>query len=525
MVFGAQLQAQEAQSQLPSYPPTGERLRVLADRLDFKIGFAARYQWSTLDEAALYESIIANEFNIATPENSVKWEFVQPELGSFDFTDMDTLENFADTNAMHLHGHPLVWYRQNPPWAESATASVLDTNMKAHIDAVVSRYRGRIGVWDVVNEAISDDGPELRESIFLDAMGEQYIDKAFRQACLADPTATLLYNDFKVGWLSTKADAMFDLVSRLKDRDVPVDGVGMQMHIEHTFNHFEGFSENMQRFADEDLDIYITEFDVGVLNPEQYDIQADVYEEIIQRCLMQPRCEALQIWGVDDFHSWQPFFDPLPFDDDFRIKPAYYGMQRALQTQPVHPEQCELNGSTVSSGAVYPNTNAITCNAVPLTGEFQSALLRYRNPGAQTPSLVLNVNAVEVGRVELTPTLFAASEGDYRTVSFPVTALTGDQTLEIVLEGNAEGVGIDALLFKEPAAALPRVNRTPSYSGTESADRFCGPDLGTVSDGDFTNSSSGSSGGFLGAALPVLSLLLGSLLLRVRLLRVRRFRS
>ena len=453
--FASSALAQSASEPLIAYPPDGERLRLLADRLNFKIGYASRYNWQALQQAPLYEQIVSQEFNIATPENSMKWEFIHPQQSDFEFADMDNLAAFADLHSMALHAHPLLWYRQNPLWAETLPGDEIEAAMLTHIDTLVSRYRDRVSVWDVVNEGLLDDGSGLRPNIFLDAIGPSYIDRAFVQARLSDPNTQLIYNDYDVGWLTPKADAMYELVVDMLARDIPIDGVGMQMHIDHTFEHGEGFSSNMQRFADRDLDIYISEFDVGVLQVEDYQQQSLVYEDIIRRCLMQPRCKALQIWGVDDVHSWRPFFDPLPFDDEFQVKPAYFGMQRALQTQPLHPENCELGEATVVAGTVYLVDSVIICRSVPLAGGFQSLSVRYRNTGVNTPTLMLSVAGNSIGSVALPPTPVTA-ESDFSLVDFAVTPLTDRVDIELSLSGDVSSVdvGVDALLFGDPSNAL-----------------------------------------------------------------------
>lgn len=475
----ATVTAQETQTEVETgtetvadavYPPSGERLRALADRLDFQIGYAARFNWAELDQSALYENITSSEFNIVTPENSVKWVNVQPDQGSFDFTDMDNLRNFADAHGMEIHGHPLTWHDQNPMWLDKLPAADVSDALRAHINTVVGRYAGRIATWDVVNEALNHEGTGMRENPFLIALGEFYLDEAFAAARAADPSATLLYNEYDVGWLNEKSEMMYELVERLLARDVPIDGVGLQMHVNHTFVHGEGLSNNMQRYADLGLDVYITEFDVKALDPEDYEQQALVYEDILKRCLMQPVCKAFQIWGIDDFHSWQPYFDPLPFDDDFSIKPAYYGMQRGLMTQPVHPEACLLNGFEVSSGSVYMQASdavgeldeafTIRCASVELSGEFSEVSIRYRNPALISSRLsIATESGVQLTTVDLPPTSLL-DDGDYVTLTVPVeNSVTGPQTLLLKFTESTSGgtgleVGLDALLFETPAQSV-----------------------------------------------------------------------
>ena len=451
------------------WPPPGPRLRELAARLDFDIGFAARRNWPALPEpgvAETYGEIARAEFGTLTPESSAKWEFVHPFEGDYDFdeqNDLDALVSFAEENGMRVHGHPLTWYLLNPVWLASVPPERMESVLRAHIDTVVSRYAGRIDVWDVVNEGLDNDGNGFREEDpFFAALGSRYMDVAFEAARAADPGAELIYNDFDIGWLTTKSALALSLVDDLIARDVPIDGIGMQMHLDHTFPHFEGFSEAMQRFVDRDLDVYVTELDVRILSEADLGVQADVYEQVVSRCLMQPRCRATQIWGLNDFYSWQPFFSPLPFDDDFRVKPAYFGLQRALMKQPLHPERCASGegvtgeGTRIARGTVYAERAGdawtLDCGAMSLEGGFGSLAVRYRNPGTELVELELRANGVTLVTVPLEPTRIV-DEVDYRTVTVEIPPTSGVPELALALGAAARrgpDVGVDALLFGEP---------------------------------------------------------------------------
>lgn len=442
------------------YPPTGERLRVLADNADFQIGYASRYNFRVQTYAELYEQIVKAEFNIVTPENSVKWENVHPLQTSYDFDDMDTLVQFAEENNMVLHGHPLLWYNQNPDWIISLPEEQVEAAMLDHIDTVVSRYAGKIKVWDVVNEALEDTslGGGYRDNIWLQAMGESYVEKAFVRARAADPTASLIYNDYDVGWFTPKGEAMYNLVTDLVDAGVPLDGVGFQMHIGATFEEYEEFSSNMQRYADMGLDIYITEFDVKTLRPSEYPLQGVVYEEVIRRCLAQPRCKALQIWGIDDFNSWQPFFDPLPFDDDFNIKPAYYGMQRALLAKALHVENhSSPENIIVESGVVKPlaSGGSLKLDQVNFEPGYQSLTLRYANSSRQTASVDIRLDSLDGPLLASVATPATASATLFSSVDSVIATTDGVHDVYVIFNTPVEGFSLDYVL-------LNTENRTPS---------------------------------------------------------------
>jgi endo-1,4-beta-xylanase len=245
---------------------------------------------------------------------------------------------FAKDNNMAVHGHTLIWHRQNPRWLLKGDWSrdELIAIMKDHIDTVVGHFAGDVLVWDVVNEAFEEDG-SYRDTFWHRIIGPEYIDLAFERARAADPEAKLIYNDYNVGWMNRKSDAVYEMVADMAGRGVPIDGVGFQMHLTESGVNAQSLADNMQRFADLGLEIYITEMDVRIPeNPSEQDLenQARIYGEVLNRCLAQPACKALQVWGISDKDSWvMDTFPgtavPLLFDDNYEAKPAY----EALKTE------------------------------------------------------------------------------------------------------------------------------------------------------------------------------------------------
>ncbi len=308
----------------------GSRLRDLAEQRGLLLGYASMLRVPTLADNQLYEDIARQEFNIVTPENSMKWGWIQPLRGQFDFEDADYLADFARDNGMVYHGHPLIWYTQLPGWLLALPPESLESEMLRHIDAVVGHFAGRVQIWDVVNEALEDDG-RLRDSIWHEAMGTAYIDKAFQRARQNDPNATLIYNDYDVAWKNPKSDAMYRLLADALNRGVPIDGVGFQMHLRADFDQYQSVIDNLQRFANLGLDIMITEFDVAMDDASQQDKQAEVYRRILQICIEQPACNTVQAWGFTDRYSWRHGQRPLLFDESYQAKPAYYAWQEVLR--------------------------------------------------------------------------------------------------------------------------------------------------------------------------------------------------
>ncbi len=307
----------------------GSRLRDLALSRNFLIGYASLLDFYYRPDGALYGDIAAEEFNFVTTENSLKWDRINPLPGRFRWAAADNVVSFAKVNGLTIHGHTLVWHRQLPSWIRRSNVADREVHMREYIDRVLSRYRNNVKIWDVVNESLEEDG-SYRNSVWYEAMGEQYVDIAFHQARASAPDATLLYNDYDVAWNGPKSTAMFTLLQNLKDRQTPIDGVGFQMHISANFNQYAEVEANFQKAVDMDLDVYVTELDVSLFDGATLAQQAEVYEKVLDICLRQPRCKALQSWGFTDMYSWRSDFSPLLLDERYTVKPAYTALQRRL---------------------------------------------------------------------------------------------------------------------------------------------------------------------------------------------------
>lgn len=316
-------------------------LRDFAQDAGMKIGTSVLIE--PLREDAKYREILAREFNILTPENAMKFGQLSRERNKYNFADADEIVAFAQAHQMQVHGHTLVWYRNLPDWVKNGKWSREEAMniLKQHIYTVVKRYRGKVASWDVVNEAVEKNG-KLRDSIWLRTIGPDYIEMAFRWAHEADPNARLFYNDFKGEELGKKSDAIYKLVKELRQRNVPIHGVGFQMHtsIKKPPNS-EAVSANIRRLGELGLEVRITEMDVQVNNvnkpmAEKLAAQAKIYGEIADICLKAPNCNALTTWGLADRFSWIPeFFNrpdaPLLFDNFYQPKPAHNAILKILQ--------------------------------------------------------------------------------------------------------------------------------------------------------------------------------------------------
>ncbi len=312
-----------------SFVRPGSRLRELAATRDLLFGYASLLQFYHQPDGAVYADIAAEEFNFVSTENSLKWDRLNPLPGKYRWAEADNLVSHAKARRQAVHGHTLIWHRQLPGWIQRTEPAERETHMREFIDRVVTRFGDDIPVWDVVNEALEEDGT-FRSSIWFDSMGAEFIDTAFRQARASAPDATLIYNDYDVSFAGPKADGLLALMQSLKDANTPVDGVGFQMHLDADFDRYDEVARNFQAVADMDLDIYITELDVSIRDGQTEEQQAYVFAQVLSLCLDQPRCKAYQTWGFTDMYSWRVDYRPLIMDNRYQIKPAYLSIQNRL---------------------------------------------------------------------------------------------------------------------------------------------------------------------------------------------------
>jgi endo-1,4-beta-xylanase len=327
-------------SSTPRVPdePSATPLRESAGTPRFLVGAAVAVK--PLRDDAEYRTTLAREYNAVTVENAMKWDEIHPEQNRYDFAPADSIVDFARENGMTVRGHTLVWYREIPKWVtdRSWTRAELEQVLRDHIRRVVGHYRGKVAEWDVVNEAVDNEG-RMRDSIWMRVIGPDYIDLAFRWAREADPDARLYYNDFDLEFPGPKADAAMTLVRGLQDRGVPIDGVGIQGH-ELTVRRPSrvDLEAALRSYARLGLDVGITELDVGIFvpsSPEELAVQAEVYGDVLDACLAVTRCRTFVTWGFTDAHSWIPFDIPgfddgLPFDRSYQPKPALDTLRATL---------------------------------------------------------------------------------------------------------------------------------------------------------------------------------------------------
>jgi endo-1,4-beta-xylanase len=311
----------------------------------FNIGAAVNL--STIESQ---ESLLAKHFNSITAENDMKFIEIQPAQGQFTFEKSDQLAAFAKKNGMKMRGHTLVWHNQTPDWVflddngDNVDRETLLQRMKDHINTVMKRYKGTIFCWDVVNEAVTDEGPELhRPTKWLDIIGEDYIEKAFEFAHEADPDALLFYNDYNES-NPQKREKIYKLVKSLVDKGVPIHGVGLQAHWNLVNPCLEDIRTAIERYASLGLQLHLTELDVSVFNhedkrtdlteptPEMLELQAERYHQIFH-LLREYRdsITSVTFWGAADDYSWLSDFPvkgrrnwPFLFDENHQPKDSFW---------------------------------------------------------------------------------------------------------------------------------------------------------------------------------------------------------
>ncbi len=325
---------------------------------DFVIGAALNAtQIEEKDTAAAV--LIPQQFGAITPENIMKAEIIHPEWSKYDFDLADKMVAYGKKHNLQINGHTLIWHSQLPPFVKNMkSADSLRTFFSDHINTIASRYDGKIFSWDVVNEALEEDG-SLRKSIFLEKLGEDYILEAFRLAQKAAPNTALYYNDYNIEQPKKRAGAIA-LLKKLKAAGVRIDGVGIQGHWKAYDVPLKDIEESINEFAALGMKVMFTELDLGVLpNPWDGNI-ADVNQTAAYNAQMNPYANGLPdsmqvkltngyeqlfrlflkhkdkisritFWGVNDGQSWLNDWPingrtnyPLLFDRQFNPKPAFY---------------------------------------------------------------------------------------------------------------------------------------------------------------------------------------------------------
>lgn len=307
----------------------------------------------SLDDSATVK-LILSQFSSLTAENAMKMGPIHPHQDTFRWEPADKIVAFAEQHGLKLRGHTLCWHSQAPDWmfvegdSQRVSKDTLLARLENHIAAVAGRYSGKIYAWDVVNEAISDAPDEFyRNSIWYEVCGEEYIAKAFEYARKYDPAAKLIYNDYNV-FDSAKCEKIYQMVKSMREKGVPIDGVGLQGHwsvygpsedqLRRTLDRLSGLGVELQ-ITELDISIYQKEgtrrekrdTDIDVFTPELGQRQIDTYDMIFRVFRdYKDAITSVTFWNISDKHSWLDNFPvrgrkdyPLLFDQDHQPKKAY----------------------------------------------------------------------------------------------------------------------------------------------------------------------------------------------------------
>ena len=305
------------------------------------------------------KALAASQFNLVVAENECKMESVYVAENSFDFSGPDRLLNFAKQNNQQMRWHTLVWHNQTPEWifkdekGQRVSKEVLEERLKNYIFVVGERYKNDICSVDVVNECISDKNFVLRNgedrSLWFDILGEEYIDKAFFWAKQAFPKSSFVINDYNLEMVEGKRLGMYELLKGMKARGVPVDTVGLQMHINIENPPVSEIEKTIELYGSLGLNVIVTEMEISVytdkeqgnnkfdalreFTPELFEQQAKRYFEIFECFKRQAKKGILKdvvLWGISDRLSWKNYFPvegrndaPLLFDREGKPKPAF----------------------------------------------------------------------------------------------------------------------------------------------------------------------------------------------------------
>ena len=279
--------------------------------------------------------IVETHFNSITPENSLKWMYIQPSPNYFNFTVADKYVDFGTKNNMHIVGHALVWHSQLADFMQNIESKAeMTKHFENHIYTLVSRYKGKINAWDVVNEAFNEDG-SMRESVFYKLLGKNYIEKAFELTHNADPNVDLIYNDYNL-YKKEKRDGVINMVKQMKSKGIKIDAVGVQAHWSLNQPSLYEIEQIILDISKLGVDVMFTELDISVLPSPWEQVGAEVsqnfsrfegdpkmdpypdklpksvqnklakrYKDIFQLFIKHSdKISRVTFWGVMDKHSW-----------------------------------------------------------------------------------------------------------------------------------------------------------------------------------------------------------------------------
>jgi len=414
-----------------------------------------RYFGSDITGNLLSQSTVtqlqAQQFNMVTPGNEMKWDTTEPSNGSFNFSPGDQIVSYAQSNSERVRCHNLVWHSQLPSWVSSLPSNQVQSAMETHITTEATHFKGKCYAWDVVNEPFNDDSNATpRADVFFNAMGIGYIADALKTAHAADPNAKLYLNDYNIEGENAKSNAMFSLAQSLLSQGVPLNGIGFESHF--ILGQIPSdMQANMQRFANLGLDVAVTELDDRIQLPASsanLTQQASDFSKVVQACLNVSRCVGVTQWAVGDADSWVPgAFSgqgaATMFDQNYSPKPAFTSVQNTLAAA--------SNGNTVTVTNPGSQTSTVGTAAsvqIQATDSGSGQTLTYSAAGLPAG---LSINS-STGLISGTPTTAATSSvtvtakdgtnaSGSASFSWTVNPKSGGGTCHVTYTRNSEWPG------------------------------------------------------------------------------------
>ncbi len=357
--------------------------------------FGAAVSVPLLKTNATYRAIVAREYSSLTPENAMKFGVIHPAQNTYSWTDADTLVNFAQQYGKRVHGHTLVWHQNIPTWVTNfvGDSTAWENIFKTHIQTVVGHYKGKCTSWDVVNEVIDDNGV-MRNSIWKQHLGSNYILRAFQYAHAADTSALLFYNDYAHESNTAKFNAINALVNTLIAQGAPIDGIGFQMHQSKNVDN-NNISNVIDTMLAKGLMVHIAELDIS-MNPENNlsktytatvaSQQFSKYKFLARHVnsIAPNKFYGITTWNVTDADSWIPGFYgrpdwPLPFDSNNQKKLAYQGIKDGATTT--------WNFDSSSAQSIAGTYTDLGTNGTAITTNAAGAAMTYDDDNSSTQNI------------------------------------------------------------------------------------------------------------------------------------------
>jgi endo-1,4-beta-xylanase len=333
---------------------SADSLRSVASKIGLRIGTAVTP--FELDNAA-YRQITGDQFSTVTPGNEMKWQVVEPTRGTYDWSAADRLVTFAQQHGQLVRGHTLMWHNQLPGWLTTGVSDGTISNaelrelLHKHITDEATHFKGKIWQWDVANEFFTDSNPSMinPNDFWVSHLGAGILADAFRWAHAADPHALLVYNDYNIAGedgSNAKSNAVYAWVQQMLAQGVPVQAIGDQGHLDTQYGFPIQMAQDLERYADLDLKVAITEADVRTfVDAPATQVPTDhlatfaqpyEYEQMLKACLAVTACISFTVWGFGDANSWIPGFFTgegyaCIYDVNLNPKPAYTDMLQDLR--------------------------------------------------------------------------------------------------------------------------------------------------------------------------------------------------